>query len=312
MLDRTINGPRALRAASSLILCFAVSFVLLLAACSSKSADNARRFHLHGKVISINKDASSADIDADAMPGYMDAMAMSYSIPDPRALASIGPGDEITADVVVIDDVAHLENIVVVKRAAKPDPASSSNFHMPQPGDIVPDFALIDQNGKQLRLRSFHGDALLVTFIYTRCPYADFCPKVSADFAQIYAALRKQPASSKVRLLSVSFDPVHDTPAVLRQYAASFRNTTGTTRPFDHWEFAAVRKSELPDVAKFFGLYYSEKDGQIIHSISTSLISPDGKIVTWLHDNNWQPETLLTQAEATLPGAQLRTAALGK
>jgi protein SCO1 len=145
-------------------------------------------------------------------------------------LSALKPGDEITADVVVVDTVPHLENVVVVKQASKPDPASSSDFHMPQPGEKVPDFALVDQSGTLIHLRSYRGDALLVTFIYTRCPFAESCLKVSDDFAQIYAALRHGSApDSKIRLLSVSFDPTHDTPAVLRQYAASFRKTTGTT-----------------------------------------------------------------------------------
>ncbi|HUJ32084.1 MAG TPA: SCO family protein [Candidatus Acidoferrum sp.] len=287
--------------AAQLAACILAGIALILAGCASKSAENARRFHLHGKIVSVNLADRAAEVDADAIPGYMDAMTMSYAVPDAKVLATLGRGDEITADVVVVDDLAHLENVVIVKRASKPDPASSSDFHMPQPGDVVPDFALLDQNGRQIRLRSYRGDALLLTFIYTRCPFAEFCPKVSDDFARIYAALRKGPASgSRIRLLSVSFDPAHDTPAVLRQYAASFINTTGTDRPFDRWEFAAAPESELPKMAKFFGLYYNAQEDQIVHSISTSLISPDGKIVAWFHDNDWQPQAVLAEAAATL------------
>ena len=78
-----------------------------------------------------------------------------------------------------------------------------------------------------------------MTFIYTRCPFPDFCPYVSKNFAQIYAALRKNPTlQSKIQLLSVSFDPAYDTPAVLRKYGQTFRQTTGGD-PFDRWEFAA-------------------------------------------------------------------------
>jgi protein SCO1 len=290
-------------------VCILVGILLLSAGCASKPDESARRFHLHGKIVSVDVKDGSAEVDHDAIPGFMDAMTMSYPVPDAKTLATLGRGDEIMADVVVIDNVAHLENVVIVKRASKPDPAATSEFRMPAPGDTVPDFALLDQNGRRIHLRSYRGDALLLTFIYTRCPFADFCPKVSDDFAHIYAALRKGPASdSKIRLLSVSFDPTHDTPAVLRQYAASFRDTTGTDRPFDHWEFAAAPKNELPKMAKFFGLYYNAQNGQIIHSVSTSLISPDGKIVAWFHDNDWKPQVLLTEAGQTLTGPQQRNA----
>ena len=164
------------------------------AGCNSKPAESGPRFHLHGKIVSVHVKNRSADVDHDAIPGFMDAMTMSYPVPDAKVLATLARGDEITADVVVTEGVPHLENVVIVKKAPqpKPDPASSSNFHMPQPGDAVPDFALLDQNGKRIHLRSFRGDALLLTFIYTRCPFADFCPKVSDNFAHMYATLRKE------------------------------------------------------------------------------------------------------------------------
>lgn len=285
----------------SLVSVFAAVVILPFVGCGSKSATPANRFALHGKVVMVNLQGGTAAVDHDAIPGFMDAMTMSYSVPDSRVLNTLGPGDEIEADVVVVDSVPHLENIVVLKRGGKPDPASSSNFHMPQSGDRVPDFVLVDQAGARIHLRSFRGRVLLLTFIYTRCPFADFCPKVSEAFAHTYAALKKQPSlGSKIRLLSISFDPAHDTPSVLHQYAASFRDITGTTRPFDRWEFATVPKNELLKMAKFFGLYYNAQNGQIIHSMSTSLISPDGKIVEWFYDNDWKPEALLAGASAAL------------
>ena len=284
---------------------FAAVVILLFAGCGSKSTAPEKRFALHGKIVSVNLEEQTAVVDHDAIPGFMDAMTMSYAVPDSRALSTLGPGDEIKADMVVADSVPHLENIVVVKRPGKPDPASSSSFRMPQPGDSVPDFVLVDQDGKRIHLRSFRGRALLMTFIYTRCPFADFCPKVSDAFAHVYAALDREPAlHSRVRLLSVSFDPSHDTPAVLRQYAASFRDTTETTRPFDRWEFATAPTDELPRMARFFGLYYNEQNGQITHSMSTSLISPAGKIVEWFNNNDWKPEAVLAEASAASAPSQ--------
>jgi protein SCO1/2 len=297
------NVRRRLRGASIFCACILAATMFVSAGCNSKPAESGPRFSLHGKIVLVDLKNRSVDVDHDAIPGFMDAMTMPYPVPDAKVLATLAVGDEITADVVVTEGVPHLENVVVVKKAPqpKPDPASSSNFHVPQPGDAVPDFALLDQNGKRIRLRSFRGDALILTFIYTRCPFADFCPKVSDNFAHIYATLRKETGPAlKIRLLSVSFDLAHDTPAVLRQYAASFSSTTGTDRPFDRWEFAAAPEKELPEIARFFGLYYNAADGQITHSMSTSLISPDGKIVAWFHDNDWNPSDLMADATKSL------------
>ncbi len=299
MQEYSGNVRRRFRSASIFSALILAALAFVSAGCKSQRAETDQRFHLHGKIVSVNPNGRSAEVDHDAIPGFMGAMTMFYPVPDAKVVATLAPGDEITADVVVTEGVPHLENVVIVKKAPqpKPDPASGSNFHVPQPGDAVPDFALLDQSGKRIHLRSFRGDALLLTFIYTRCPFVDFCPKVSDNFAHMYATLRKETGPpSRIRLLSVSFDPTHDTPVVLRQYAASFSNTTGTDRPFDRWEFAAAPEKELPEIANFFGLYYNAANGQITHSMSTTLISPDGKILAWFHDNDWKPSDLMADA----------------
>ena len=289
----------------------AVTVLLLVAAagCKRNSPPSERRFRLHGTVVSVDVKQGFAQIDSDAIPGFMDAMTMPYQIPDSSMLSTLKPGDEITADLVVTETGGHLEHISILKHGSPP-PAPSSSFHWPEPGDRVPDFVVFDQQGRPLHLRSFRGKALLVTFIYTRCPYADFCPKVSSNFAEMYREIVKQPAlASHVRLLSVSFDYQNDTPRALRAYAASFREVSGTEQPFAVWDFATARRKEWPAMAKFFGLYYRSEQGQLIHSLSTSLISPDGKVVEWFHNNDWQPATLLADAAKTIRAPQHARAA---
>lgn len=298
--ERGCFGARKVR---PLAVCFAAALVIVLAGCGSRQAG--QRYHLHGKIVAVNANEGFADINADAVPGYMAAMTMPYPIPDAHVLSTLAIGDEITADLVVTDQGPHLENVLIVKKSGAPPPSPSSSFHMPKPGEAVPDFVLTDQNGRRLRVKSFRGQFLFVTFIYTRCPFANYCPLVSHNFAEIYAAVARRPElASKVRLLSVSFDPGHDTPAVLRSYAASFRGVTGTTRPFARWEFASAPKKELPAIAHFFGLYVSDSDGQIVHSLSTTLISPEGKVVSWFHGNEWQAAELVADATRAIASEQ--------
>jgi protein SCO1/2 len=262
---------------------------------------NVKRYHLVGKIVSIDKDQASIMVDGQEIVGFMAAMTMPYSVRDSKLLTPLAPGDEITADVIIDDQGAYLENIVVTKKGDGKGPTGQTN--PPKPGDKVPDFALINQDGKRLHLSSYQGDVLLVTFIYTRCPYPDFCPLVSRNFSRIYASLKKDPAiDSKIRLLSVSFDPAHDTPAVLRQYAGTFRATTGGD-PFDHWQFAAVPPKELVQVANFFGLYYDFDGAQVAHSLSTTVISPTGTVYKWYSDNDWKPDDLIEDATQALQEA---------
>jgi protein SCO1 len=274
-----------------------------IAGCSKpaaqQSAKNVKRYHLVGKIISINAAQNTLMVDGQDIPGFMSAMVMPYPVLSASQLNGLEPGDEITADVVVNEDdsSAHLENIVVTKKASgKP----AAELHIPQPGDKVPDFVLVDQNGKRVHLSSFRGHVVLLTFIYTRCPYPNFCPLVSHYFAEIYAQTKKDPKLSKsVRLVTVSFDPVHDTPPVLRRYGESFRGITGGI-PFDRWEFTAAPPKELPQVADFFGLTYSDTNGKIVHSMSTTVIAPDGKVYKWYDGSDWKPSELVADATQVL------------
>jgi protein SCO1/2 len=259
---------------------------------------NVKRYKLVGKIVSLDTTQKTVTVDGQDIPGFMAAMVMPYAVLHANQLNGLEPGDEITADVVVnqSDMSAHLENIVVTKKAGgKP----TSELHIPQPGEQVPDFALVDQNSRRIHLSSFRGHVLLVTFIYTRCPFANYCPLVSHDFAEIYAETKNDSNLSKVRLLTVSFDAQHDTPAVLRKYGASFRDVTGGS-PFDRWKFAVAPANELPQLAHFFGLTYSDQNGKIIHSMSTTVIGPDGKVFKWYDGSDWQPSELVADAAQAL------------
>ena len=298
---------RSIRAALVILL---AAIALVPAACSKKPeappAHQAKRYHLVGKVVSIDRQQASIMVDGQEIVGFMSAMTMPYPVRDPKLLVPLGPGDEITADVVMTDEGAYLENIVVTKKGDGKGPSGTSN--PPQAGDKVPDFAMVNQDGKRIHLREFQGDVLLVTFIYTRCPFPDFCPLVSKNFSQIYASLRKDPSlGPKIRLLSVSFDPGYDTPAVLRKYAETFRQTTGGN-PFGRWQFATVPPKDLVKVANFFGLYYSTEGGQLVHSMSTTVISPDGTVYKWYQDNDWKPADLIEDATQALQQGNQRNA----
>jgi protein SCO1/2 len=284
-----------------------IAFVILLTAlaaglagCKKEQPEQVKRYHLVGKIVAVQAEQNTLIVDSQEIPGFMAAMTMPYPVRDPRLLTNLGAGDEITADVVVAPDGAYLENIVVTKKGAGDKASPLTQFHEPQPGEPVPDFALINQDGKRIHLHSFRGDVLLVTFIYTRCPFPNYCPLVSHNFAEIYAATRKNQAlHSKVRLVTVSFDPEHDTPAVLRRYGETFRNAAGGV-PFDRWEFTAVPPKDLNKVTNFFGVTHSSNGGQIVHSLSTTVISPDGTVFKWYDDNEWKPADLVADATQAL------------
>src|ERR1039458_2320896 len=134
------------------------------------------------------------------------------------------------------------------------------------------------KNGKRISLHQYRGQTLLLTLIYTRCPFPDFCPRVSHEFAAIDHQVRGDWARyGRVHLLSISFDPAHDTPKILRAYGFSCAGSKDSAL-FTHWEFSTIPPAELPKFADYFALTYKEEGGLITHSLSTAVISPDGKI----------------------------------
>ena len=216
----------------------------------------------------MDTNAGTANIDNEPIAGFMDAMTMPYTIKPPSTLDQLRPGDSITADVVVESDKYWLENVKVTGHPKGPAGTPTATVHIPNPGDPVPDFKLINQNGKRISLHQYRGQTLLLTLIYTRCPFPDFCPRVSHEFAAIDRQVRAAPARyGRTHLLSISFDPAHDTPKVLRAYGFSCAGSKDSAL-FTHWEFSAVPPAELPKFADYFALTYKKEGGLITHSLS--------------------------------------------
>jgi protein SCO1/2 len=186
-----------------------------------------------------------------------------------------------------------LDEIVVVAQA-KPDYKPAVTYNDLEPGETVPDFAFRNQSGRMVRLQQWRGKVVLLTFIYTRCPLPNFCVRMSRNFAEIDQSLQKDPGLyAKTHLLSVSFDPKYDTPAVLRSYGGAYTGKY-TNETFAHWDFAAPTEKDLPKVLEFFDVGATpEKDRTITHSLSTVMIGPDGKVFKWYPGNEWTPQQVL-------------------
>ncbi len=231
------------------------------------------------------------------IPGYMEQpMTMGFTVAGSENLDRLRQGDPIRADLEVAQGRSTLRNIVVLEKTDPAGPPPSAKpFRQPQPGDVVPNFVLQNQDGKLVRLRDYRGKALLVTFIYTRCPLPEYCPRMNDNFVEIEKALRKESSAfASTHLLSISFDPEFDSPEVLRRYGMAYLSKTGAST-FDHWEFVVTPKKDLAQVAEFFGLTLLEEEDQIVHSMSTAVISRESEIYVWHRGNGWQPEEVLRE-----------------
>lgn len=214
-----------------------------------------RRYEIKGKLLTIDKYSRQVAIAHEAIAGYMGAMVMPFVVKDDWALSVLTPGDEVRATLVVDGTSSWIEDPVITKESTgSPVTDNSEGLREPQPGDDVPDFTLVNQDGKRLHLHQYHKKALLLTFIYTRCPLPNYCPLMSSKFAELDKALEKDSALyTQTHLVGVSFDPGYDTPKVLKSYGSAYTEKY-TEEKFDHWEFATGTKDEVKGIAQFFGL----------------------------------------------------------
>jgi protein SCO1/2 len=246
-------------------------------------------YQLKGIVVTSDVATGVVSVDSEAIPGLMGAMTMPYKLAQPGVATELHPGDHITARLQVAESGSVIDQIDVTAQA-KPDYKPTKAYNVPTNGEAVPDFKFLNQSGKTIAVDQFRGKALLVTFIYTRCPLPDYCIRMSRNFATIEKQLAADPRLyGKTHLLSISFDPGFDTPQVLKSYGTAYAGGTA----FAHWDFAAPAPPELDAVEEFFDVGVTGSNQTLTHSLSTAIITPEGKIFRWYPSNDWTPSAIM-------------------
>jgi protein SCO1/2 len=262
-------------------------------ACRRHSVANEKRHDLKGKVVAVEVDKHLVTVAHEEVKDFMPAMTMPFMLPDESTLQFLAVGDEINATLVVDGSQSWLENVSITRQSS--DPSGTTGVTEAKEGDEVPDYRLVNQDNKEIRLQNFRGKALLLTFIYTRCPLPEYCNLMSTNFAEVDRALQKDPkVYSKTHLLSITIDPEYDTPKVLRSYGSAHTERY-EQETFEHWDFATGTKDQIKGVAQYFGLRYFQDNDQIVHGLRTVIIGPDGKVVKVYRDNQWKPDEVAAE-----------------
>jgi len=280
---------------------FSLCLALLAAACSRPEQ---RSYTLQGQVISLDPARKLAVVKHEEIQGFMPAMTMPYEVEDVKALDGLSPGDLINATLVVFSNGAHLTTIRKVGTAPleKPaeSPSASSGFELLKPGEAVPDGSFVDQGGRKRRFSDFKGSPVAMTFIYTRCPIATFCPLMDRHFVSLQKDLKGDAALKDVKLVTISFDPTTDTPEVLTKHAKSLGADLA------RWTFLTGDRDDVDQFASRFGVAIERSltdQRDITHNLRTAVIDADGKLVKSYTGNEWKPEQLLADLK-TVAGAQ--------
>ena len=290
-----IHKPAFVSSTIALLIALVSTACQAPAAKQQASAD-AKQYELRGKVVAVDKAKRQATIAHDEIKGYMPAMTMEFPVKDDFVVKELNAGDMISATLIVDKDSYWIEGVAISKTMpGVNNPDVGDNSVAPEPGRAVPNFQLVNQDGKRITLDQYRGKYLVLTFVYTRCPVPNYCPLMSNHFASIQKELlTNKTLADKVRLLTITIDPKYDTPKVMRSYGAS-RSGRFDKEDFKLWEFATGTDNEVQQIAKFFGLYYVSESDQIVHSLRTAIITPEGKVHEVMRGNQWKPEEVVQE-----------------
>jgi protein SCO1/2 len=277
-----------------------VAAVLLATSCRATPAG--RQYELRGQILAIDQANRTVTIRHDDIKGFMPAMTMPFKVRDEALLARRTRGDLVTGTLFVSDADAYIVALQVVGHAevapaAAPPPEPLVDLLAP--GATVPDVRLIRSDGRAMALSSLRGSVVALTFIYTRCPLPQFCPLMDRQFHEAARLLAQQPAlRDAARLLSISFDPEYDTPAVLEAHARAV-GADGRT-----WQFVTADRPTIDAWAPRFGVVLVRGDASAItHNLRTAIIDGQGRLVKIYNGSEWTAQDLVQELRRVVTGS---------
>jgi protein SCO1 len=258
---------------------------LSIAACTRGEA-----YELRGQVLAVDRQRQEITVKHEDIRGFMPGMTMAFKVRDAALLEQRSAGELIKATLVVEDSTGYLRAIESTGHAPLAEPPPPPRRDAIAPGSRVPEAVFVDAAGRTRPLAAWRNQAIAVTFIYTRCPIPDFCPAMDRRFADTQSELKKHPElRGRVHLLTVSFDPAFDTPAVLSAHAAKLGADP------EIWTFLTGDAARIEEFAAAFGVQIM-RDGrtpEMMHNLRTAVVDGQGRLVTILNGGDWQASDLV-------------------
>jgi len=269
-----------------------------------ESTNVIRSFLARGVIREIPPGGTTVIVRHEEIPGFMPRMTMEFDVRHTNELDGLHAGDTITFNVRATEEDSWIENI---RRASTNDPAPRSHpgpsaaslLHAAQlkPGDVLPDAELLAEDGSRIKLSDFQGRALAFTFIFTRCPLPDYCPRMNQHFSRARQLLSETPGGpTNWQFLSISFDPEFDKPGVLTRYAYSYRGQSA-----DRWLFAAAPAEVMASFSSQLDFRFANEGGSFLHNLRTVVLDTDRRVFRQFDGNKWKAQEL---AQALTEAAQ--------
>lgn len=270
-----------------------------------------QKYAARGLVLGIDKQHRTMTVSCESIPGYMDAMIMPVEVRDGKELEGLARGAMIEFALVVGKEDSYAEAVHIRKfESLETDPLSARRLRLLDGamnpalspdrvlkiGQAAPDFSLIDQNRERVTLSQFAGKVVAVTFVYTRCPFPNFCFRLTNNFARLQKRFAQEMGRELI-LLTITLDPVHDQPEQLAEY--------GRTWSIDPkgWHLLTGPPAEVQKFCDRFGVAFYPDEGSFIHSLHTLIIDRQGKLAANLEGNEFTAEELGDLVQSVLKSA---------
>ena len=247
----------------------------------------AERHDVRALVLKVDARTGVMMVSHESVPGYMDAMAMPFAASDPAELKDVRPGDRIQFRLSVRRGKTLIDRVKILSAA----PVDAGLLQTPAApslvpiGQQVPDFTLADQDGQLVSLASFRGKIVALSFIYTRCPLPDYCPRVMTNLGALRDTFSDR-LGKDLALLTITFDPKYDTPEKLKEFAIRY----GADVP--GWRLLTGTPDEIERVCARFGLESWPEEGMITHTLQTAVLDREGRLVATVEGRDYSAAQL--------------------
>lgn len=276
------------------------AMLLLFAPLMVFSAFAQQKYAAKGLVLGVDKQHRMMTISCEAIPGYMDAMIMPIEVREAKELDGVTRGAMIEFSLVVEKENSYAEAVRIRNfESLEADPLSARRLRLLDgamdqslaPGRVLkvgqaaPDFSLIDQNRAHVTLSEFSGKVVAITFVYTRCPFPNFCFRLTNNFARLQKRFASELGRDLV-LLTITLDPIHDQPEALAAYGRTWNiDSKG-------WHLLTGPPAEVQKFCDRFGVAFYPDEGEFIHSLHTLVVDRQGKLAANLEGNEFTAEEL--------------------
>ena len=272
-------------------------------------------YQVKGVVQEVVPEKKKVKIAHEKIPGYMDAMVMMLGVRQVEELNGLKPGDNISFRMLVTDDDGWIDQIKKLDlppaQVVTTEPATFRRVREVEPlavGDVMPDYSFTNTQGRLVRLSDFKGQALAFTFIFTRCPFPTFCPRLTSNFSEAQNILKSmRDGPTNWHFLSITIDPEYDTPERLKFYAQQYRADPA------RWDFVTGELIDITAIGEQFLLQFwrAKPTDPIQHNVRTVVVDAAGKVQWVSVENEWKATNLVEQVVQAAQPTRAPTAPTG-